>query len=74
MSSPAIAVRAADPLSSVARLMQESGISGVPVIDAGGRPVGMAGDGDLLGYRDEARRSKVRSGTTHFPARSSAAW
>ncbi len=33
--------------------MLESGISGVPVLDAGGRPVGMVSDGDLLGRRGE---------------------
>jgi CBS domain-containing protein len=73
MSSPAIAVRAAEPVSSVARLMLESGISGVPVLDAGGRAVGMASDGDLLGYRDEARRASwlemlaTQSLSTGFP-------
>ena len=56
MSSPAIAVRATEPVSSVARLMLESGVSGVPVLDAGERPVGMVSDGDLLGRRGEGRR------------------
>jgi CBS domain-containing protein len=56
MSSPAITTRATEPVSSVARLMLESGINGIPVLDAGGRPVGMASDGDLLGHR-EGRRS-----------------
>ena len=37
--------------------MLESGISGVPVLDAGERPVGMVSDGDLLGHRGEARRA-----------------
>jgi len=57
MSSSAITARTTEPVSSVARLMLESGISGVPVVDAGGRPVGMASDGDLLGRRGEGRRS-----------------
>jgi CBS domain-containing protein len=57
MSSPAISVWATEPVSSVARLMLESGISGVPVLDAGGRPVGMVSDGDLLGRRGEGRPS-----------------
>jgi CBS domain-containing protein len=57
MSSPAIAVRATEPVSSVARLMLESNINGVPVLDAGGWPVGMASDGDLLGHRGEGRRA-----------------
>jgi CBS domain-containing protein len=57
MSSPAIAVRATEPVSSVARIMLESGVGGVPVLDAGGRPVGMVSDGDLLGRRGERGRS-----------------
>ena len=57
MSSPAIAARATEPVSSVARLMLEFGVNGVPVLDAGGRPVGMVSDGDLLGHRGEARRA-----------------
>jgi len=56
MSSPAIAVRTTEPVSSVARLMLESGVGGVPVLDAGGRPVGMVSDGDLLGRRGEGSR------------------
>ena len=57
MSTPAISVSARDPVSSVARLMLESGINGVPVLDEGGRPIGMVSDGDLLGRRGEDRRS-----------------
>ena len=57
MSSPAIAVRATEPVSSVARIMLELGVGGVPVLDAGGRPVGMVSDGDLLGRRGERGRS-----------------
>ena len=56
MSSPAIAVRPAEPVSSVARIMLESGVRGVPVLDAGERPVGMVSDGDLLGRRGEGSR------------------
>ncbi len=56
MSSPAIAAYAADPVSAVARLMLESGINGVPVLDAAGVPIGMVSDGDLVGRRrDEPR-------------------
>ena len=57
MSSPAITTQAAEPVYSVARLMLESGISGVPVVDPAGRPLGMVSDGDLLGRRGEGRRS-----------------
>jgi CBS domain-containing protein len=57
MKAPAITTRTTEAVSSVARLMLESGISGVPVLDAAGRPVGMVSDGDLLGRRGEGRRS-----------------
>ncbi len=56
MSSPAITVRTTEPVSSVAQLMLESGVGGVPVLDAGERPVGMVSDGDLLGRRGEGSR------------------
>jgi len=57
MSSPAITTQTTEPVFSVARLMLESGIRGVPVLDPGGRPVGMVSDGDLLGRRGEGRPS-----------------
>jgi CBS domain-containing protein len=56
MSSPAVAASAADPVSSVARLMLETGINGIPVLDAAGVPVGMVSDGDLMGRRRDHRR------------------
>lgn len=56
MSSPAIAASAVDPVSSVARLMIESGVGGVPVLDGAGLPVGMVSDGDLMGRRPDDRR------------------
>ena len=34
MSSPAITASAADPVSSVARRMLETGVNGMPVVDA----------------------------------------
>ena len=76
MSSPAIAARATEPVSSVARLMLKSGVKGVPVLDAGGRPVGMVSDGDLLGHRGEAGRVSwlemlaTQSPRASFPKRS----
>ena len=57
MSSPAITTQTTEPVFSVARLMLNSGIDGVPVLDPAGRPVGMVSDGDLLGRRGEGRRS-----------------
>jgi len=57
MSSPAISVRAIESVSSVARIMLESGVSAVPVLDEEGKPVGMASDGGLLERRSEDRSS-----------------
>jgi CBS domain-containing protein len=57
MSSPAITTQTTEPVFSVARLMLDSGIDGVPVLDPAGRPVGMVSDGDLLGRRGEGRPS-----------------
>jgi CBS domain-containing protein len=56
MNSPAVAASAPDSVSSVARLMLEAGINGVPVLDAAGVPVGMVSDGDLMGRRGDHRR------------------
>jgi CBS domain-containing protein len=57
MSSPAITTRTTETVSSVARLMLESGINGVPALDAGGRPIGMVSDGDLLRHRGADSRA-----------------
>jgi CBS domain-containing protein len=57
MSSPAVAAAASDPVSSVARLMLEAGINGLPVVDAAGVPIGMVSDGDLMGRRGDHRRA-----------------
>ncbi|HMD49780.1 MAG TPA: CBS domain-containing protein [Bryobacteraceae bacterium] len=56
MSSPAIAAQAKASVSSVARLMLESGVGGIPVVDAAGSAVGMVSDGDLMGRRSDAHR------------------
>ncbi len=53
MSSPAITTQTTEPVFKAARLMLESGIRGVPVLDPVGRPVGLVSDGDLLGRRVE---------------------
>ena len=48
MSSPIVA-SATEPVSEVARRMLETGVNGMPVVDAAGVPVGMVSDGDLVG-------------------------
>jgi len=55
MSSPAIVASTEEPVSSVARRMLETGVNGMPVVDAAGVPVGMVCDGDLIGRRGDQR-------------------
>ena len=57
MSSPAIAAFATETVSSVARLMLETGVGAVPVLNAARVPIGVVSDGDLLGRRKEDRRA-----------------
>lgn len=48
MSHEVIAVRPETPLHQAARLMVDKKISGLPVADADGRPIGVLTEGDLL--------------------------
>jgi CBS domain-containing protein len=60
MTSPVIYVMTETPLKEVAAAMLRARISAVPVIDGGGRLVGMVSEGDLIrrrGSDDGARRS-----------------
>jgi CBS domain-containing protein len=48
MTSPPITVRPDTPVTEIASLLIERRISGVPVVDAAGRMVGIVSEGDLL--------------------------
>ena len=48
MTSPPITVRPDTPVAEIAALLIERRISGVPVVDASGRMVGIVSEGDLL--------------------------
>lgn len=48
MSRSVVAISPDAPLAQAVRLMVNNRVSGLPVIDAGGRPVGMLTEGDLL--------------------------
>jgi CBS domain-containing protein len=48
MTTPALTVRPDAPLKEVARLLIDSGISGVPVVDAHGAVLGVVSEGDFL--------------------------
>ena len=59
MTRAVVSVSPETPTRSVAKLLLEKGISAVPVVDAGGAPVGMVSEGDLIGRNAtewEARR------------------
>jgi len=46
------------PISEVARLLGEHGISALPVVDEAGAPLGMVSEGDLIGRDEEDRRTR----------------
>ena len=48
MTSPAVTVRPDTSCREAAQLLAERGISALPVVDGGGRPVGIVSEGDLL--------------------------
>jgi CBS domain-containing protein len=48
MTRDVITVSPATPIHEAARLMVEHGVSGLPVIDANGRLVGIISEGDLI--------------------------
>jgi CBS domain-containing protein len=60
MTSPPITVGPDTPVIDIARLLVERGISAVPVVDAGGRAVGIVSEGDLL-RRSEIGTERPRS-------------
>ena len=60
MTANVVTINPDADIASIAQLLIDKNISGVPVVDADGRPVGMVSEGDLLqqaGLAGEARRS-----------------
>ncbi len=60
MTSPLITVTPETPVSEVAQLLLENRISAVPVLDAGGKIVGIVSESDLL-RRADAQTERRRS-------------
>ena len=58
MTQPVITVRPETPVHDVARLLLDHGITGVPVVTAGGRLAGIITEADLI----------VRAANVHFPS------
>lgn len=59
MTSEVVTVTPDMPAREIARLLSRHGISGVPVVDSSGTPIGMVSDGDLIG-RSEFDRDRRR--------------
>ena len=61
MTASVISVGADLGIHELAKLLLDKEISGVPVVDAGGKPIGMVSESDLIGRGDsdqEARRDR----------------
>ena len=58
MTAEVVSVSPNTPTSEIARLLLEKGISAVPVVDAGGVPIGMVSEGDLIGRNDRDREAR----------------
>jgi CBS domain-containing protein len=55
MTRDVVSVTSDMPMRKIAALLLEKRISGVPVVDASGTPIGIVSEGDLIG-RSEAER------------------
>ena len=54
MTKPIVTAHADTPLRTVIRQMLQGGFSGMPVVDADGRAIGMVTEGDFLRWSEEA--------------------
>ena len=75
MTRDVVTVSPAIPIHEAARLMMEHGVSGLPVIDADGRLVGIIRDGDLIVRQRRYRKtpwwhSFFTNGEQNCPGRS----
>jgi CBS domain-containing protein len=59
MTTVVVTVTADTPVSEVARLLLDHGVSAVPVLDADGAPIGIVSEGDLV-TRSELERTSRR--------------
>jgi CBS domain-containing protein len=46
------------PTREIAALLLRRGISAIPIVDAGGAPIGMVSEGDLVGRDEDAREAR----------------
>jgi CBS domain-containing protein len=59
MTANVVAVAPNAPVGEVARLLLENQISAVPVVDAGGIPIGMVSEGDIVGREEPERLART---------------
>ena len=58
MTTAVVSVAPDIPVSKIAKLLLENGISAVPVVDGDGLPLGMVSEGDLMGPDDTEREAR----------------
>jgi CBS domain-containing protein len=59
MTSAVVSVGPDMPITEIAKILRDHGISAAPVVDNAGAPIGMVSEGDLIG-RDESDRQARR--------------
>ena len=58
MTTEVVSVRLDTSTREIAQLLLDKGISGVPVVDASGAPIGMVSEGDLIGRNGAEREAR----------------
>jgi CBS domain-containing protein len=68
MTPDAVTVQRGTPFKEIARLLDEYGITAVPVVEADGRPVGVVSEADLLHSRLSENSPTTAEGLMSAPA------
>jgi CBS domain-containing protein len=58
MTSEVVSVQPDMSIPQIAQLLLKKGISAVPVVDHSGAPIGMVGEGDLIGRAETDREAR----------------
>jgi CBS domain-containing protein len=58
MTREVVSVTSDTPMLTIAALLAEKRISGIPVVDGSGAPIGMVSEGDLIGRSEEEREAR----------------
>jgi CBS domain-containing protein len=58
MTRDVVSVASDTPMRKIAALLVEKRISGVPVVDGSGAPIGMVSEGDLIGQSEPEREAR----------------